>query len=116
MATAAQKAAFYYSRRRRRHANARTVLVLEPRVASIDDAASVDEARLMCGITIVDNNEGESSLSLSGADAGDFELDGNNLMLSSGVTLTAGTPKVVSVDVENAVKGDASHLFTLTVT
>lgn len=116
MTTAAQRTAFYYVRRRRRAHNARTVVVLQPRSATIEEAASVEDARLLAGVTVLDNGEGESSLSLSGDDADDFELDGMNLMLKSGVTLTGGTPKVVSVDAENAVKGDASFLFTLTVT
>jgi len=114
--TAARQAAFYYSRRRRRLQNARTVVFVTPRSASISETASTASARFMSGVTVLDNREGVSVLSLSGADASDFQLDGLNLELKSGVTLTAGTPKVVSVDVANAVKGDASHLFTLTVT
>jgi hypothetical protein len=114
--TAAQQAAFYFIRRRRRLANARTVVMLSPRTATIAATASVASARFMSGVTALDNNEGTSIVALSGADASDFQMTGLNLELKSGVTLSAGVPKVVSVDVTNATKGDASHLFTLTVT
>lgn len=116
MMTAAQQATFYFIRRRRRLANARTVVMLSPRVATIAATASVATKRFMSGVTVLDNAEGTSTLSLSGANASDFQLTGLNLELKSGVTLSAGTPKVVVVTASNAVKGNASHTFTLTVT
>lgn len=114
--TAAQSAAMYFIRKRRRAKNAANVVMLHPRAATIEATASVASARFMSGVTVLDNAEGTNIMSLSGADASDFQLTGLNLELKSGVTLSAGTPKVVVVEAANAVKGDASHTFTLTVT
>ncbi len=116
MPTNAQAAARYYIRKRRRLKNQSTTLSLSPRSASLDNGVSTAAARFMSGVTVHDNREGESSLSLSGPDASDFQLTGLNLELKSGVTLSEGVPKTVIVEVENAVKGDASFPFTLTVT
>ncbi len=112
----AQAAAFYHTRKRRRLKNASTVLTLSPRSATIAATASVAAARFMSGVYVRDNDEGTSSLALSGADAASFQLTGNNLELKIGAVLSAGVPKVVSVDVTNATKGNASFPFTLTVT
>lgn len=115
MMTSGQQAAWYYCRRRRRLKNQHVVVMLAPRGATLPNGVTAT-VQFMSGVTALDNKQGITSLSLSGANAADFQLTGKTLQLKAGVVLTAGVPKVVSVDATNTKKGVAHHTFTLTVT
>lgn len=116
----AQQAAWYYSRRRRRAKNAPVSVFTEPRASSIARATDIGAhppGLVVAGVTVVDGAAGVSTVTLSGADAADFACDdGLNLVLLSTATLFVGVPKVVTVEVTNTVKGNASHDFILDVT
>ncbi len=107
---------FVQKRRRARAVRALSVsLVLRGR--SVPDSLSVVAPVKMTTASINDAGIGVSVLSLDGADAADFELDDGTLFLSSGVTLTAGTPKVVDIVLTNDARPDpVKNTFTLTVT
>lgn len=71
-------------------------------------------------ITITDDGQGTNGLSLSGSDAGVFELVGTTLYLKAGTTLDfeTKTSYSVTVNVDDAAVGttpDASNTFTLSV-
>jgi predicted extracellular nuclease/uncharacterized protein YjiK/Ca2+-binding RTX toxin-like protein len=71
-------------------------------------------------VSITDDTSGTNVLTLSGADAGAFELDSNVLYLKAGVTLDFETKSsyAVTVNVDDAAVGntpDASANFTLTL-
>ena len=112
----AAAAAQYFVRKRRRLHNAGLVVQLTPRQASLDHGASTAAATRLCGVNAVDNREGVTTLSLSGAAASSFQLTGNDLELKSGVSLTQGQTLVVRVEGSNTVKGDAHNDFTLRIT
>ncbi|OAI56882.1 hypothetical protein AYO47_08570 [Planctomyces sp. SCGC AG-212-M04] len=74
----------------------------------------------MATIAVADDALGTNLLSLSGADAGDFEIVGNTLRLKAGVVLdfeTKGT-YTVTINADDPTVGgpvDASTVYTLTV-
>lgn len=90
-----------------------------PAVTLPEDTSTV-AATILSDITVVDDGQGTNALSLSGADAGFFEIIAGQLLLRAGVALDFETRTSYSVDVrvdDSSVGGspDAVATFTLTI-
>jgi hypothetical protein len=99
--------------------NAAPTLVLQNVVTSISESAA--PPRKLAEIVVNDDGEGENTLSLSGPDAANFEIVGNELWLKADVVLDYETrPSYsIAVNVDDATLGGtsgASVPYTLTVT
>jgi hypothetical protein len=87
---------------------------------SINENADTAARIKVADIVVTDDGLGSNALSLSGADAGSFEIDGTTLYLKAGVVLDheAKASYSVSVDVNDPTVGgdpDVSQVFTLNV-
>jgi predicted extracellular nuclease/uncharacterized protein YjiK len=104
------------------YANAAPVEVSLSSVTTSLAENSSTAARIQVGTIIVsDDALGTNSLSLSGADAAAFEIDGAKLFLKAGTALDFETKPsyAVTVNVDDASVGatpDASRTFTLAIT
>ena len=100
--------------------DAPTAVVLSNTLTSIDENSSTAVHIKVADIAVTDDAQGTNVLSLSGADALNFEIVGNALYLKAGVTLDyeTKTSYAVIVNVNDATVGgnpDATQSFTLTV-
>jgi predicted extracellular nuclease/uncharacterized protein YjiK len=104
------------------YANAAPVEVSLSNVTSSLAENSDTTARTQVGTIIIsDDALGTNTLSLTGADAASFEIDGANLFLKAGVLLDFETKPsyAITVNVDDAGVGatpDASTTFTLAIT
>ena|SRR6478736_5559545 len=110
----AQAAAYYYARKKRRLLNQPLSLIVQPRAFSIAHQTLAADT-FVAGVRAVDNEVGVTTLSLTGTDAAQFKLVGNNLELKSGDVLVAGTLNV-TVHASNTVKGTSDYPYQVTVT
>jgi VCBS repeat-containing protein len=97
-----------------------TAVLLTPVLTAIDENTSTASHIKVADIAISDDALGTNVLSLSGADATNFEIVGNSLYLKAGVVLDyeAQTSYAVDVKVDDAAVGgspDASQSFALGV-
>ena len=99
-----------------------TAVAIDSTIASIAEGAST-AARIKVGdITVTDDALGTNTLTLTGDDAGLFEIDGMELFLRAGVTLDFETKSSYSVAVTaddetvGATPDATSMTYTLTVT
>jgi Ca2+-binding RTX toxin-like protein len=86
----------------------------------LDENSDTTSRIKVADVTITDDGQGTNNLSLSGSDAGAFELDGTTLYLKAGTTLDyeAKTSYSVTVNVDDPAVGntpDLSKTFTLQV-
>ncbi|EMI54401.1 outer membrane adhesin like protein [Rhodopirellula sallentina SM41] len=93
---------------------------LTPVVTTIDENTDTSAPIVVATITIDDDDLGSESVTLDGADAGAFEIVGNDLRLRAGTDLDFETKSSfdVTVTVDDATLGgtpDDSAAFTLTV-
>jgi len=100
--------------------SAPTALALDNPVTSIDEGTSTATRIKVADVTVTDDGLGTNTLSLSGADAAFFEVDGTGLYLKAGTVLDfdAKPSYAVTVDVDDPTVGatpDASTAFTLGV-
>ncbi len=98
-----------------------TAVSLTGAVTSIPENANTTSAVKLAGLFVVDDGLGDNNLSLSGPDAGSFEIIGTVLFLKSGTALNAATQSCynVIINVDDATVGvtpDASTSYTLAVT
>ncbi len=98
-----------------------TAVVLNNSVTSIQENASTASPVKVADIVVTDDGLGTNSLSLSGVDAGSFQLTGGALFIKSGVTLDfeIKSSYAVTINVDDASIGatpDASVNFVLTIT
>ncbi|NQV25187.1 MAG: VCBS repeat-containing protein [Rhodopirellula sp.] len=98
-----------------------TAVSLQNTVTTLAEDASTASRRKIADIVVTDDALGTNALSLSGADAGLFELDGTELFLSAGVSLDFETNPTldVTVSVDDVTVGstpDASVAHTVTIT
>ncbi len=98
-----------------------TAVVLTPVAASLPEDTSTASAVNVTSIAVTDDALGTNVLTLSGADAAAFEIQGTTLRLKAGTTLDFETKATytVIVNVDDASVGttpDASTTFTLTLT
>jgi len=98
-----------------------TAVILTPNSASLAESASTATFTVLSIISITDDGAGINTLSLSGTDAGSFEIFGNELRLRAGVLLDFETKPTcsVTVNVDDTTVGsspDVTATFTLTIT
>ncbi len=98
-----------------------TAVILNNPVKTIAQSTSTTAAVKVADIAITDDGKGTNTLTLSGADAGSFEITGNSLFLKARTALNATTKASynVSVNVDDPTVGntpDATTAFTLGVT
>ena len=96
-------------------------VALSNTTTSLAEDTDTTAAIKVADITITDDGLGTNTLSLSGADAGDFEIVGTALYLKAGTTLNAtdNASLDVTVDVDDATLGtnpDDSDALAITVT
>jgi hypothetical protein len=101
--------------------NAAPTLALTQAVASLAEDTDTSARIKIADVVINDDGDGVNALSLSGADAGSFELDGTELFLRAGAALDFETAATldVTVAVDDAGVGgtpDDSASLTLAVT
>lgn len=87
---------------------------------ALDENSDTTSRIKVADISITDDGQGTNGLSLSGSDAGVFELEGTTLYLKAGITLDFETKASysVTVNVDDATVGstpDARNTFTLGV-
>lgn len=97
-----------------------TAVTLTNAVTTLVENTSTATRIKVADISITDDGVGTNTLSLGGADAAFFELDGNVLYLKAGTTLDFETKSsyAVTVDVDDTTVGstpDASANYTLTL-
>jgi hypothetical protein len=100
--------------------NGATQVVLSNVVSSLLATANTSSAIPLADVSIVDDGVGTNTFSLSGADAGAFELVSNQLRLKAGTVLSYATQKTysVTVNVDDTTVGgtpDASVNYTLSL-
>jgi uncharacterized protein YjiK len=98
-----------------------TAVSLTGAVASLPENTGTTSAVHLADIHVTDDGIGDNTLSLSGADAGSFQITGTALFLKAGTTLNAATQPTyhVTVNVDDTTLGatpDASTSYTLTIT
>ena len=96
-------------------------IALSSVVTSISEQTNTAERSLVAGIVVTDDNQGTAQLSLSGPDAGLFEIDGTDLFLRAGTSLSAADNPLleVTVSVDDSAVGttpDDSASLTIRVT
>jgi autotransporter-associated beta strand protein len=77
-----------------------TAVLLSPAARSLPDSTSTAERFKLADITLTDDGLGTNSLSLSGSDAGSFEIMGTELFLRAGVKLDGLSKPAYAVTVE----------------
>lgn len=87
---------------------------------ALDENTNTTSRIKVADISITDDGQGTNRLSLSGSDAGVFELEGSTLYLKAGTTLDfeSKASYSVTVNVDDATVGstpDARNTFTLSV-
>jgi VCBS repeat-containing protein len=97
-----------------------TQVVLSNVVSSLLATTNTSSAIPLADVSIVDDGVGTNTFSLSGADAGAFELVSNQLRLKAGTVLNYATKKTysVTVNVDDTTVGgtpDASVNYTLSL-
>jgi hypothetical protein len=97
-----------------------TQVVLSNVVSSLLATANTSSAIPLADVSIVDDSWGTNTFSLSGADAGAFELVSNQLRLKAGTVLNYATQNsyAVTVNVDDTTVGntpDASVNYTLSL-
>jgi hypothetical protein len=100
--------------------NGATQVVLSNVVSSLLATTNTSSAIPLADVSIVDDGVGTNTFSLSGADAGAFELVSNQLRLKAGTVLSYATQKTysVTVNVDDTTVGgtpDASVNYTLSL-
>jgi uncharacterized protein YjiK/2',3'-cyclic-nucleotide 2'-phosphodiesterase (5'-nucleotidase family) len=98
-----------------------TAVVISNAVTSIAENTSTTSRTRVANLAVTDDALGTNTLSLSGADAGSFELDGNALFLKAGTALNfeAKNSFGLTVNVNDPAVGtnpDATINFALAVT
>ncbi len=98
-----------------------TAVSLTGAVTSIPENTNTASAVMLANIVVADDGLGDNNLSLSGPDAGSFQITGNALFLKAGTGLNAATKSSynVSINVDDATVGstpDASTSYSLTIT
>ena len=98
-----------------------TAVTLNNPVAALAENTSTAARIKIADVAVIDDGQGTNVLSLTGADAGAFELSSNVLYLKAGTVLDFETKAsyAVTVAVDDATVGgtpDASTNFTLAVT
>src|SRR5262249_40182890 len=98
-----------------------TAVSLTGAVTSIPENTNTTDAVHVADIFVADDGLGDNTLSVSGPDAGSFQIIGNALFLKAGTALNATTQSSyrVTLDVDDATLGgtpDASTSYTLTIT
>jgi uncharacterized protein YjiK len=99
-----------------------TGVTLSHQTTSLAENSSTSTRVKLADVEVADDGLGENALSVTGPDAGSFEVDGNGLYLKAGTTLnhTAKSSYTVSVAVDDASVGGSpdatSTPFTLTIT
>jgi uncharacterized protein YjiK len=96
-------------------------IALTDQVASIAENTSTAARIKVASVTVTDDGLGTNNLSLSGADAGLFEVDSSGLYIKAGTNIDFETKASysVTVNVDDPAVGntpDASTSFTLTIT
>ena len=97
-----------------------TAVVLSNTVTTITQDTSTASAIKVADIAVTDDGQGTNNLSLTGTDAGSFQITGSALYLKAGTALNSVTrPSYsVTVNVDDPTVGstpDATVAFTLTV-
>ncbi|MCG9890145.1 MAG: choice-of-anchor I family protein [Thermosynechococcaceae cyanobacterium MS004] len=95
-----------------------TAVTLNNTVSTLPANTSTTNRISVAEIAITDDGQGTNILSLDGADAANFELEGTTLFLKAGAVLNPGSLSLV-VNVDDPTVGtapDAFSNFTLTVT
>ena len=97
-----------------------TAITLTNPVTAIDENTSTVARIKVADVAITDDGLGTNNLTLSGADAGSFEIDGTGLYIKAGTILDYETKTSYSVtanvdDVSVGATPDASSTFTLNV-
>lgn len=107
----------FQKRRRARMAKALSVSLSHRSATLPDDTDTTGRVRVTSA-SFNDAGVGSSTLSLGGADAADFEIEGGSVYLKAGTALDAGTkPRYdLLVQVDNTIKGTAKVAFTLNIT
>ena len=90
-------------------------------VTSLPENTSTSNSVHLADIFVADDGLGDNALSVSGPDAGSFEIIGTSLFLKAGATLNATSKPSyqVTVNVDDTTVGatpDASTPYTLTIT
>ncbi len=98
-----------------------TAVSLTGAVTSIPENTNTAGAVMLANIFVADDGLGDNTLSLSGPDAGSFQIIGTALFLRAGTALNAAVQASyhVTVNVDDATVGatpDASAAYTLAVT
>ncbi|HEY4277424.1 MAG TPA: lamin tail domain-containing protein [Conexibacter sp.] len=99
-----------------------TAVTLSNAQTSIPDTSSTAARLKLADVAVTDADDfGQNDLSVSGADASDFEVDETGLYLKAGTTLDAATKSSYSVNVNvddpsTSASPDASTAFTVNVT
>jgi uncharacterized protein YjiK len=98
-----------------------TAVSLTGAVTSLPDNTATTNAVHLADIHVTDDGIGDNALSLSGADAGSFQIVGTALFLKAGTTLNAATKPSFSVtvsvdDVTVGATPDASTSYMLAIT
>ncbi|BAZ37481.1 putative outer membrane adhesin [Calothrix sp. NIES-4101] len=98
-----------------------TAVNFTPPTTALDENTNTANRIKVADITITDDGQGTNNLSLTGTDAGVFELDGTTLYLKAGTVLDYESGKTsysVAVNVDDPTVGttpDLSKTFTLQV-
>lgn len=90
-------------------------------IAALAESVNTASRIKLADVTIADDGRGTNVISLTGADASFFELDGNALFLKADTAIDFETKSnyAVTVNVDDAAVGaspDASNTFNLTIT
>jgi uncharacterized protein YjiK len=98
-----------------------TAISLKGAVTSLPENTNTTSEVKLADIAVTDDGIGDNKLSVSGPDAGSFQIDGTALFLKAGVALNATTQATyhVTVNVDDPTVGatpDASTSYTLTIT
>ncbi len=98
-----------------------TAVSLTGAVTSLPENTSTAGAVQLASIHVVDDGLGDNGLSVSGPDAGSFEIVGTALFLKAGAALNATTQPSyqVTINVDDSTVGgtpDASTAYALTIT
>ena len=98
-----------------------TAVVLTPTSVNLAEDANTSSATILSDISITDDGFGTNTLSLTGDDAGVFEIVGNQLRLKAGTALDRETKTTytVTIRVDDESVGstpDATSVFTLNIT
>ena len=98
-----------------------TAVLLSGAVTSLPENTSTTNSVHLADILVADDGLGDNSLSVSGPDAGSFEVIGTALFLKAGTALNASTKPSynVTLNVDDTTVGatpDASKSYTLAIT